>query len=180
MSRTFPLEKNNQPARKPFAAKPKTAPVRAEHSAGGVVFRALGRRLLIGFIKDSYHKWTFPKGHLEKGETAAQAAVRETHEEMGLRRLRLVAPLGHVAIKFKDRYEHIGQTVEKRIDFFLMQTAAEERGTPERGERIAAIRWVPYRQAAKYASYKNIQPIIKAAVGFLEKELRTAGGEQQS
>jgi len=188
MLRSSPLEKNNQPARRQVEAKPflvspsrfrpmpKTAHIRAEHSAGGVVFRVLGRRVLIGLIKDSYHKWTFPKGHLEKGETAAQAAVRETHEEMGLRRLRLIAPLGHIAIKFKDRYEHVGQTVQKRIDFFLMETPAGERGTPERGERIAAIRWVPYRQAAKHASYKNIQPIIKAAVALLDQELKATGG----
>ena len=128
--------------------------------------------MLIGLIKDSYHKWTFPKGHLEKGETPAQAALRETHEEMGLLRLRLVAPLGNVSIKFKDRYVRIGTTVQKRIDFFLMETPVNERGKPERGEGINAIRWVPHRQAFRIASYKNIQPIIKKAVAYLEEMLK--------
>jgi 8-oxo-dGTP pyrophosphatase MutT (NUDIX family) len=147
---------------------------RAEHSAGGVAYRRVGRRVFFGLIKDSYHKWTLPKGHLEKGETSAQAALRETHEEMGLKRLRLVAPLGGISISFKDRYVHVGQTIHKRIDFFLMETAAHERGVPEGGEGIAAIRWVPYRVAARLAGYKNVQPILRAASAFIDRENETA------
>jgi hypothetical protein len=88
---------------------------------------------------------------------------------MGLKRLRLVAPLGSVSIRFKDRYVHVGATVQKRIDFFLMETPAGERGKPQRGEGINEIRWVPFRQAARSASYKNVQPIIKKAVAYLEE-----------
>ena len=143
--------------------------VRLEHSAGGVVFRRVDRRIFLGLIKDSYGKWTFPKGHLEKGESAAQAAVRETREEMGLRRLRLVAPLGSVSIKFKDRFVQVGTTVQKRIDFFLMETPPDERGKPERSEGISDLRWVPYRQAIKFASYKNVVPIVKRAVVHLDE-----------
>jgi len=158
-----PPKNNNR-----FAVKAKPV-VRTEHSAGGVVFRSPDRRIFIGLIKDSYHKWTFPKGHLEKGETPAQAALRETHEEMGLKRLRLVAPLGSVSIKFKDRFVHVGQTVQKRIDFFLMETPASERGKPQKGEGINEVRWVPYRSACRLASYKNVQPIIKKAAVYLEE-----------
>jgi len=148
--------------------------VRAEHSAGGLAYRRMGRRVLFGLIKDSYRKWTLPKGRLEKGETAAEAALRETHEEMGLKKLRLVAPLGHVDISFKDRYEQVGQTVHKRIDFFLMETAHDERGVPERPDRVSAIRWVPYRDAVRYAGYKNVQPIIRAAATIIERENEAA------
>ncbi len=155
------------------------ARVHVEHSAGGVVFRAPDRRVFIGLIKDSYHKWTFPKGHLEKGETPAQAALRETHEEMGLKRLRLVAPLGSISIKFKDRFVHVGETVQKRIDFFLMETPAGERGKPQRGEGINEIRWVPFRQAVRAASYKNVQPIIKKAVVHIEAMIKANNDRQQ-
>ena len=111
-----------------------------------------------------------------KGETPAQAALRETHEEMGFKRLRLVAPLGSVSIKFKDRFVHVGQTVQKRIDFFLMETPAGERGKPERSEGINEIRWVPFRQAVRSASYKNVQPIIKKAAAYLEELSKRPNG----
>ena len=46
-----------------------------EVSAGGIVFRRMPdappRYLL---IKDSYDNWGFPKGHLENGESPAEAA----------------------------------------------------------------------------------------------------------
>ncbi len=144
--------------------------VRIERSAGGVVYRRVGRQILIGMILDSYRKWTFPKGHVEKGETVSEAALRETREEMGLKRLRLVAPLGGISIWFKDRYHRVGETIHKYVDFFLMETAPEERGTPERRERVYAIRWVPFRQAQKRAGYKNIRPILKAAVDRLDRQ----------
>lgn len=49
--------------------------------AGGVVFARDGRVLLIRHRNGS---WVFPKGHIEPGETAAQAAEREVAEEAGV------------------------------------------------------------------------------------------------
>ena len=49
-------------------------------SSGGVVFHA--NQVLILQYKDG--TWTFPKGHLEAGETEQQAAQREVLEEAGV------------------------------------------------------------------------------------------------
>ena len=68
-----------------------------EVSAGGIVFRRvpeLGPRFLL--IKDSYDNWGFPKGHLEDGESPAEAAMRETAEETGLCHLVLQGPIGEL------------------------------------------------------------------------------------
>lgn len=35
-------------------------------------------------LLDDFHQWDFPKGHVEKGETLLQGAIRETEEESGL------------------------------------------------------------------------------------------------
>jgi 8-oxo-dGTP diphosphatase len=56
----------------------KNLPIRREFSAGGVVIKDKREVLL---IKNPSNIWTFPKGHIEKGETREQAAVREVKEE---------------------------------------------------------------------------------------------------
>ncbi|MDE6139580.1 MAG: NUDIX domain-containing protein [Alistipes sp.] len=49
-------------------------------AAGGVVRDMEGRTLMIRCRK----RWDLPKGHIEEGESAVQAAVREVEEETGI------------------------------------------------------------------------------------------------
>ena len=50
--------------------------------AGGVVFRPDGAVLLLRHLEGT---WVFPKGHIDPGEDALEAAVREVEEEAGVR-----------------------------------------------------------------------------------------------
>jgi len=67
--------------------------------AGGVVFRPAdkGREYLLVRARAATREWVFPKGHIEAGETAEQAALREVLEESGVR-ANIVARLGELAI----------------------------------------------------------------------------------
>ena len=49
----------------------------SEFSCGGVILD--GRKVLLVQVKNMKGKkiWTFPKGHIEAGETPRQAALRE-------------------------------------------------------------------------------------------------------
>lgn len=80
-----------------------------EESAGGLVVR--GEEVLL--IRDRFGRWTFPKGHLEPGETAQQASVREVLEETGVRAT-VASRLGRVAYALPSGNE-------KRITFFAMR-----------------------------------------------------------
>ena len=51
-------------------------------AAGGIIERD-GRVLLVH--RPRYDDWTFPKGKAEDGETDEACALREVHEETGLR-----------------------------------------------------------------------------------------------
>src|SRR3954462_11244503 len=57
-----------------------------ETSAGGlVVDHASGPAAVIGRLdRRGRLLWSLPKGHIEAGETAEQAAVREVEEETGI------------------------------------------------------------------------------------------------
>ena len=48
-----------------------------EHSAGGVIFEDGTVLLILAKNLKGDQVWTFPKGHLEPGETPETAAIRE-------------------------------------------------------------------------------------------------------
>lgn len=63
-----------------------SGPGGAPTHAGGVVVRRDGPqpRFLLVTARRSHGDWVLPKGHIEAGETAAEAAVREVLEESGV------------------------------------------------------------------------------------------------
>ncbi|MFZ2556165.1 MAG: NUDIX domain-containing protein [Minisyncoccia bacterium] len=108
-------------------------------SAGGVVLNTKDEVAVVSQHGDS---WSLPKGHIDPGEDALQAAQREVREETGLTDIVLVRDLG-----FYERYRiakgGVGEdTAElKRIHMFLFTTKTETLA-PEDPENPAA-RWVP-------------------------------------
>ena len=58
-----------------------------EFSAGGIVVKDNGDVINLLLIKDSYGRWTWPKGKLEKDESPEDAAIREIGEETGLKNI---------------------------------------------------------------------------------------------
>jgi 8-oxo-(d)GTP phosphatase len=67
------------------------------YAAGAVCWREENKDLLVAIIhRGRYQDWTFPKGKVDKGETLAEAAVREIKEETGLK-VKLGVPLETVS-----------------------------------------------------------------------------------
>ena len=69
-----------------FFLDPKVAACTVIHQPGGIV-------LLQRAIEPGYGKWVFPGGYVDRGETVADAAIREAKEEVNLE-VRLVSLLG--------------------------------------------------------------------------------------
>lgn len=133
-----------------------------ETSAGGVVFRRDGARFVFLVIRDSYRNWGFPKGHLEPGERADNAALREVSEETGLAGLALRAELEAIEWHFRFR----GKRIHKVCHFFLIETT-EAATTPLRAEGITDCRWMPFDQATKLLAYENARAVLARANAFL-------------
>jgi 8-oxo-dGTP pyrophosphatase MutT (NUDIX family) len=129
-----------------------------ETSAGGVVYRLEGGAPLFLLIRDSYANWGFPKGHLEAGERAEDAAVREVREETGLRELTLRGTIETIDWYFRFR----GRLIHKVCHFFLMETAQAETA-PQRTEGITACQWIAYDSAASCISYANARQVLRRA-----------------
>jgi 8-oxo-dGTP pyrophosphatase MutT (NUDIX family) len=130
-----------------------------EVSAGGIVFRRdpdVGPRFLL--IRDSYANWGFPKGHLEDGESPADAARRETAEETGLDQLVLQGPIRVIDWHFRFRGRHI----HKYCHFFLFESASGE-ACPQVEEGITDCQWRPLEEALDLLSYDNARGVLKRA-----------------
>jgi ADP-ribose pyrophosphatase YjhB (NUDIX family) len=133
-----------------------------ERSAGGVVFRRQGRDPHVLLIRDPYRKWGLPKGHLEEGEGAEEAALREVREETGLSELAIGPDLGEIDWTFR----RMGRRVHKFCRFFLMHSPAGD-PTPELSEGITECVWLPVEDAARKVSYDNARGVILRAARHL-------------
>lgn len=129
-----------------------------ETSAGGVVYRLAAGAALYLLIRDSYSNWGFPKGHLEQGERAEDAAVREVREETGLSELSLRGNIDTIDWYFRFR----GRLIHKVCHFFLMETHEEETA-PQRAEGITACQWASYDEASAAVSYANARLVLRRA-----------------
>ncbi|WEV64080.1 NUDIX hydrolase [Bifidobacterium sp. ESL0732] len=131
-------------------------PVAREYSAGGLIFDSHNRVALIARHSRSGHlEWCLPKGHIEKGETPEQTAVREVHEETGI--------LGEVVDSIATiDYWFTGQSerVHKLVHHFALRqiggTLTVE-GDPDH-EAEDAI-WVDFDDLDRVLSYPNERKI---------------------
>ena len=130
-----------------------------EHSCGAVVFRRINDEYRFLLIKNrrSNH-WGFPKGHMEKGETQEETAMREVLEETGV----------HIHIysdfSYESRYK-IGAKIEKRVDVFLAYT--EDTQTQIQKEEIEDYIWLRYPDALNMLRFDNDKEILKAAQDYM-------------
>ncbi len=120
----------------------------SEFSCGGVVLD--GRKVLLVQVKNLKGKkiWTFPKGHIEAGETPRQAALREVLEETGYKAI-IVRPMMRVKYAFTFQ----GNYVKKMVQWYLMKKLGRI-GKHDASE-ILAIRWVSLLKAHELVQYPS-------------------------
>ena len=143
-----------------------------EVSAGGIVFRrepSLSARFLL--IRDSYRNWGFPKGHLEGGESPAEAALRETSEETGLTELTLHGPIRIIDWHFRFR----GRYIHKFCHFFLFESAVGD-VVPQLDEGITDHRWCALDEALETLSYDNARGVLKRAADMARTLVAVGAG----
>ncbi len=73
-------------------------------------------------------------GHVERGETAPQAARREAREEIGVE----VGDLVHVTTMQRTRG---GEAIDERVDFFFLCRAWDGEPSLQEPDKSAGLRW---------------------------------------
>ncbi|HZX06833.1 NUDIX hydrolase [Kribbella sp.] len=81
--------------------------------------------------------WAVPAGHVEQGESAVAAAVRELREEVGVE----VDPADLVPVTAMHRTQGNGDPIDERVDFFF--TTEKWTGEPsiKEPDKAAGLGW---------------------------------------
>jgi 8-oxo-dGTP pyrophosphatase MutT (NUDIX family) len=136
-----------------------------ERSAGGVVVRD-GEVVVIVPTRraaDGSKVLCLPKGHLDPGESAEEAATREVREEAGVT-AELVAELGDV----RYWYRRDGRSVPKAVAFYLFRYVS---GDPEdHDEEVEEARWMGLEDARSALSYPGEREMVARALTALDRE----------
>lgn len=126
------------------------------------MFRRASDNLDFLLIRDPYDNWGLPKGHIEGGETPAEAALREVEEETGLSALSMVTQLPTIDWFFRDR----GKLVHKFCHFFLVESTTGD-PAPQLAEGITQCVWRSAHEAIETVSYANAREVMRAAARWL-------------
>ena len=131
-----------------------------EKSCGAIVYRKHHGNteiLLIKHIKSGY--WSFPKGHVEPGETEIQTAIREIKEETNID-ISIDDSAFRETVVFNPRRD-----TRKEVVYFLARATSYDCVPQE--EEISEIRWAEIGQAAALLAYDNDKLIVNRVKAFL-------------
>lgn len=109
--------------------------------------------------------WDFPKGHLEKGETEIEAALRELKEETNLEAM--VNPDFEESLSYFFRNAK-GELINKKVTFFVGEVFTQQVSLSFEHQ---GFEWLPFNEAIKRLTFDNAKQILKNADTFL-KSLR--------
>ncbi len=130
-----------------------------EKSCGSVIYKFENNSTYILLIKHNKGHWSFPKGHMETGETEYQTAIREVKEETNL------------DIKIYDGFRYVTtyspkENVMKDVVYFL-STPINNEIIPQL-EEIQKIEWVNENEAKNIITYEEDIKILDEALNFIK------------
>ena len=125
----------------------------AVEAAGGIVENELGEMLLI-YRRE---RWDLPKGHIDTGEDALSAAIREIAEETGVVGLNFVAQIGNTL----HAYNVYGKWELKLTHWFAFSCHSSST-TPQTDEDIVLAVWADREKRIECMtnSYPTIREIV--------------------
>lgn len=131
-----------------------------ETSAGGLVVDRLASDAQALLISRHDRRgrliWSFPKGHIEEGETDGEAAIREVREETGIE-AELLEPLGAIDFWFMSD----GRRIHKTVHHFLMVAVGGALSAED--PEVVSVEWVPFGAVLSRLVYADERSLLRKA-----------------
>jgi 8-oxo-dGTP pyrophosphatase MutT (NUDIX family) len=135
-----------------------------EVSAGGVIYRKHAGVIEVALIHVR-HRWGLPKGHVEKGESINETAVREVREETGLEG-RVRKRLGDIRYSYRDK--RTGREpirIYKRVYFYLLRYLRGD--VRDHDHEVDEARWFPIEEAIHTLKFATERRMVQRALAVL-------------
>jgi 8-oxo-dGTP pyrophosphatase MutT (NUDIX family) len=137
-----------------------------ETSAGGLVLDLSGPVPMGALIGRTNRRgrllWSLPKGHLEDGETAEQAAIREVEEETGITG-EIIGELGTIDFWFVAE----GRRIHKTVHHYLLRATGGELSDSD--IEVTEVAWVPMPEIGDKLAYSDERDLLDEASRLLRR-----------
>jgi len=131
----------------------------SEISAGAITCTIKENALFYLLIKDFHGNYGFPKGHLEKGESETQAAIREIKEEVGIDIT--------LDTSFREELSYIMPNGILKTSVYFLGCFKDQ--TPvKQPEEVDEICLLPYEEAMNLLSFDNMKGVLVKADQYLK------------
>ncbi|MBQ4090755.1 MAG: NUDIX domain-containing protein [Clostridia bacterium] len=143
-----------------------------EKSCGAVVFRdefdenGNSQKYVLMIRHTAKSRHSFPKGHVEPGESEIMTAQREVFEETGI----------HIRIvdKFRQSVHYSPKpSVKKTVVYFVATT--DKVDTFPRENEIAAAEWINVEVAEKLLAHANDKKVFASALEYISEKVSLKG-----
>lgn len=135
--------------------------------SGGIVYRKKDNDYQIALILDIFGYWTFPKGHLEKGEDLEQALLREIKEEIGLENLKIIKKLGERKYQAKEPQKGY---ISRKVTDFLLESVGDVELKIEKSPGIKEAKWFSLDEIPSLRQYKEVKEILQKVIDYLKQK----------
>lgn len=146
--------------------------MKQEKSCGAVVYRRHEGKteiLLIRHVNGGH--WAFPKGHVEKGETEEETALREIREETGLK--------VKLDTGFRESVRYSPKPGVMKDVIYFAAKAKKTKNAKRQEEEVTDLCWLRPKEALVLVTYDNDKKILEAFRKYRKKKKAEKKAKQQ-